>query len=104
MVGTQDMAFPRMNNLRFWLLPPSLFLLLLSSGLMDSRSLGVGAGWTIYPPLSDFRYHESIHVDAAIFSLHLAGVSSILGSINFLTTIFNMNSSGFKVYSMTLFV
>lgn len=103
-VGAQDIAFPRMNNLSFWLLPPSLFLLLLSSGLMDSRNSGIGAGWTIYPPLSDFKYHEFIHVDAAIFSLHLAGVSSILGSINFLTTIFNMNSSGFKVYSMTLFV
>lgn len=54
--------------------------------------------------MSDFKYHEFIHVDAAIFSLHLAGISSILGSINFLTTIFNINSSGFKVYSMTLFV
>ena len=43
-VGAQDMAFPRINNLSFWLLPPSLFLLLLSSGLLDSRGMGIGAG------------------------------------------------------------
>jgi len=47
----------------------------------------VGTGWTVYPPLSDLKFHSGISVDLAIFRLHLAGVSSILGSINFLTTI-----------------
>lgn len=41
----------------------------------------------MYPPLSDAKYHRGVSVDLAIFSLHLAGVSSILGSINFLTTV-----------------
>lgn len=31
-------------------------------------------------------------MDLAIFSLHLAGVSSILGAINFITTIANMRN------------
>nr|WOV68818.1 cytochrome c oxidase subunit 1 [Brachionus falcatus] len=83
MLGVADMAFPRMNNLSFWLLVPAFFLLLLSS-VLDA---GVGTGWTVYPPLSDSVYHSGISVDLAIFSLHLSGVSSILGSINFLTTI-----------------
>jgi cytochrome c oxidase subunit 1 len=43
-------------------------------------------------------------VDFAIFSLHLAGISSILGAINFITTIFNMKARGMHLYQMPLFV
>jgi group II intron reverse transcriptase/maturase len=42
-------------------------------------------------------------VDLAIFSLHLSGLSSILGSINFITTIFNMRAPGMKMHRMPLF-
>ena len=82
-LGVADMAFPRINNLSFWLLVPGFVFLLLSS-VLDA---GVGTGWTVYPPLSDSTYHSGVSVDLAIFSLHVSGVSSILGSINFLTTI-----------------
>jgi len=74
--------------LSFWLLPPALTLLL-SSSLIDS---GIGTGWTVYPPLSTLG-HPGVAVDLGIFSLHLAGVSSILGSLNFITTIVNMRSA-----------
>lgn len=77
------MAFPRLNNLRFWLLPASL-LLLIGSFLVEG---GVGAGWTIYPPLSRKVSQAGPRVDMAIFSLHLAGASSILGAINFIRSI-----------------
>lgn len=83
MLGVADIAFPRINNLSFWLLVPAFMFLLLSSAI----DAGVGTGWTVYPPLSDSRYHRGISVDLAIFSLHLSGISSILGRINFLTTI-----------------
>nr|YP_010713456.1 cytochrome c oxidase subunit I [Haemadipsa yanyuanensis]WDA96157.1 cytochrome c oxidase subunit I [Haemadipsa yanyuanensis] len=86
MIGSPDMAFPRLNNLSFWLLPPSMTMLLASS-MVES---GAGTGWTIYPPLADNMGHSGMSVDMAIFSLHLAGASSILGSLNFITTIFNM--------------
>lgn len=86
MLGAPDMAFPRMNNMSFWLLPPSLALLLFSGAV----ERGVGTGWTVYPPLSSNLAHSGGSVDLAIFSLHLAGVSSILGAINFITTIINM--------------
>jgi heme/copper-type cytochrome/quinol oxidase subunit 1 len=76
------MAFPRLNNISFWLLPPSL-LLLLSSALVE---VGAGTGWTVYPPLSAITSHSGGAVDLAIFSLHLSGISSILGSINFITS------------------
>src|SRR5207302_912883 len=64
---------------------------------------GVGAGWTIYAPLSTSG-HPGPAVDFAILSLHLAGASSILGAINFITTIFNMRAPGMTLHKMPLFV
>jgi len=100
LIGAPDMAFPRLNNISFWLLPPSL-LLLLSSALVE---VGPGTGWTVYPPLSSVASHSGGSVDLAIFSLHLAGVSSILGSINFITTVFNMRAPGMSMHRLPLFV
>jgi cytochrome c oxidase subunit 1 len=105
MIGAPDMAFPRMNNISFWLLPAS-FALLLTSTFVEgpSGSTGVGAGWTIYTPLSSIAGHPGPAVDFAILSLHLAGASSILGGINFITTIFNMRAPGMTLHKMPLFV
>jgi cytochrome c oxidase subunit 1 len=100
MLGCPDMAFPRMNNISFWLLPPSLFLLI-SSTLVEQ---GAGCGWTLYPPLSSVQAHSGPSVDCAIFSLHLSGAASILGSINFITTICNMRAPGMTFYRMPLYV
>nr|QLY90241.1 cytochrome c oxidase subunit I [Simulium lundstromi] len=100
MLGAPDMAFPRMNNMSFWLLPPSLTLLLASSMV----EAGAGTGWTVYPPLSSGIAHAGASVDLAIFSLHLAGISSILGAVNFITTIINMRSNGITFDRMPLFV
>jgi cytochrome c oxidase subunit 1 len=100
MIGAPDMAFPRMNNISFWLLPPSLFLLL-SSTLVEA---GAGTGWTVYPPLSSIQAHSGPSVDLAIFSLHLSGAASILGSINFITTIFNMRAPGMSMHRLPLYV
>ena len=104
MIGAPDMAFPRMNNISFWLLPASFTLLLISLFVEGERGApGVGAGWTIYAPLSTTG-HPGPAVDFAILSLHLAGASSILGAINFITTIFNMRAPGMTLHKMPLFV
>ncbi len=100
MIGAPDMAFPRLNNISFWLLPPSL-LLLLSSALVEA---GPGTGWTVYPPLSSIQAHSGPSIDLAIFSLHLSGAASILGSINFITTIFNMRAPGMLMHRLPLYV
>lgn len=100
MIGAPDMAFPRLNNISFWLLPPSL-ILLLSSAFVET---GAGTGWTVYPPLSSIQAHSGPSVDLAIFSLHLSGAASILGSINFIVTIFNMRAPGFFMHKIELFV
>jgi heme/copper-type cytochrome/quinol oxidase subunit 1 len=66
--------------------------------------MGVGTGWTVYPPLSALQSHSSAAVELAIFSLHLAGVSSSLGAINIITTIFNMRTLGMTMHQIPLFV
>lgn len=99
MLGSPDMAFPRLNNISFWLLPPALALLLLSSSLES----GAGTGWTLYPPLSHGQFHSGPAVDLAILSLHIAGVSSLLGSINFITTFLHMRPSSHSYFRLPLF-
>ncbi len=104
MIGAPDMAFPRMNNISFWLLPASFALLLMSLFVEGPPGgLGVGGGWTIYPPLSTSG-QPGPAMDFAILSLHIAGASSILGAINFITTIFNMRAPGMTLHKMPLFV
>ena len=99
-VGSPDIAFPRLNNVRFWLLFGSGFLL----GWSIVVEGGCGTGWTIYPPLSNKIFHSGVAVDVVIFSLHLAGVSSILGSLNFITTIVNIRAGVLQVEQIPLFV
>ncbi len=99
MVGGPDMAFPRLNNISFWLLPPSLLLFVFASCIEN----GAGTGWTLYPPLSGIQSHSGPSVDLAIFGLHLAGVSSLLGAMNFITTILNMRAPGIRLHKLALF-
>src|SRR5216683_2943723 len=103
MIGAPDMAFTRMNNISVWLVSASLTFLLTSLFVEgEPGGNGVGAGWTIYAPLSTSG-HPGPAVDFAILSLHLAGASSILGAINFITTIFNMRAPGMTLHKMPVF-
>jgi heme/copper-type cytochrome/quinol oxidase subunit 1 len=56
-----------------------------------------------YPPLSGVQSHSGPSVDLAIFALHLSGISSLLGAVNFITTILNMRSPGIKLHKLALF-
>jgi cytochrome c oxidase subunit 1 len=104
MIGAPDMAFPRMNNISFWLLPAAFTLLIISTFVEgEPGSPGAGTGWTLYPPLSTAG-HPGPAVDFVILSMHLAGASSILGGINFITTILNMRAPGMTLHKMPLFV
>lgn len=99
-LGSPDIAYPRINNIRFWLLPPSLFLLLFRILI----NIGAGTGWTIYPPLSSNLYHNGPAVDLTIFSLHIAGASSIIGAINFISTIINIHHKNISIDKIPLIV
>jgi len=98
MIGAPDMALPRMNNWSFWILPFA-FSMLLSTLFMDGG--GPAGGWTIYPPLS---LQGGAHFPFIIFAIHLMGISSVMGAINVIVTIFNMRAPGMTLLKMPLFV
>ncbi|TJZ70713.1 cytochrome c oxidase subunit I [Chitiniphilus eburneus] len=97
MLGAPDMAFARMNNWSFWLLPPAAALLIISLFVPGGAAAG---GWTLYPPLS---LQFGMGMDLAIFAIHLLGISSIMGSINIITTILNMRAPGMTLMKMPMF-
>ncbi len=97
MIGAPDMALPRLNNWSFWLLPPAATLLVISLFVPGG---GPDAGWTLYPPLST---QTGMGMDFTILSVHMLGMSSILGSINIIATIFNMRAPGMTLMKMPLF-
>jgi cytochrome c oxidase subunit 1 len=98
MIGAPDMAFARMNNWSFWLLPVGATLLV---GSFFVPGGATAAGWTLYAPLST---QMGPGMDLAIFALHIMGASSIMGSINIITTILNMRAPGMTLMKMPLFV
>lgn len=99
LIGGVDMGFPRLNNISYWLLIPSIILFLFANGIEN----GAGTGWTLYPPLSGIQSHSGPSVDLAIFALHLSGVSSLLGAMNFISTILNMRCPGIRLHKLALF-
>jgi cytochrome c oxidase subunit 1 len=96
-IGAPDMAFPRMNNLSFWLLPPAAMLLIAAQFAPGG---GAGVGWTMYAPLTT---QAGPAMDLTIFAVHILGMSSIMGSINIITTILNMRAPGMTLMKMPLF-
>jgi cytochrome c oxidase subunit 1 len=97
-IGAADMAFARMNNFSFWLMVPAAILLVASFFVPGGA---VAAGWTLYAPLS---LQMGIGMDMGIFALHILGASSIMGSINIITTILNMRAPGMTLMKMPMFV
>ena len=103
MIGARDMAFPVLNAIAFWILPPAGTLLLLSFFLPSGPPQ---AGWWSYPPMSlqnptgHFINGELIW----ILSLVLIGISSIMGGVNFITTIVWMRAPGMTFFRMPIFV
>ena len=98
MIGAPDMALPRLNNWSFWILPFAGTMLLLSLFMPGG---GPAAGWTLYPPLST---QGGIGMDFTILTIHMLGMSSVLGSINIISTILNMRAPGMTLMKMPMFV
>jgi len=96
-IGAADMAFPRINALSFWMIP--LGGLLLFSGYAVGGA--ANAGWTGYVPLSA---QGGAGLDLWLMSLVLLGMSSVLGAINFIATIFKLRAPGLTLLRMPLFV
>ena len=97
-IGAADMAFPRMNNWSFWLMIPATILLMASFFVPGGAA---ASGWTLYPPLV---IQGGIGVDMTILAIHILGASSIMGSINIITTILNLRAPGMTLMRMPMFV
>jgi cytochrome c oxidase subunit I len=103
MIGARDMAFPRLNAVSFWLIPVAGFLMLASFLLPSGPAQ---SGWWSYPPVS-LQNPTGSWLNGQmlwILSVAISGVSSIMGGVNFVTTIFRMRAPGMTWFRMPAFV
>ncbi|MEU2784628.1 cytochrome c oxidase subunit I [Streptomyces sp. NPDC007110] len=99
-IGAPDVAFPRLNMLAYWLyLMGSLIVL---SGFLTPDG-SAHWGWTGYAPLSSALRSPGVGGDLWIMGLALSGFGTILGSVNFITTIICMRAPGMTMFRMPIF-
>ena len=98
MIGARDVAFPRLNALSYWTF--------LSGAIFLSSSFFLGGfpdgGWFGYAPLS--TQPEVVRMDFWAIGLLLLGVASLLGAVNFITTILVMRAPGMTMFRLPVFV
>jgi cytochrome c oxidase subunit 1 len=98
-IGARDVAFPRLNALSYWIyLIGALYLN--SSFLFGAAP---NTSWVGYANLTSLQYTPGRNVEFWLIGLSILGVSSIVGGVNFITTIINLRSPGMKLMRMPLF-
>ncbi len=104
MIGARDMAFPKLNMFSYWAMPPA-FICILYSFTVDGGA--PEAGWTSYPTLASHHWSTpgSIHAQTWwLMALLFVGISSLMGSINYITTIVMLRAPGMKMFRMPMTV
>jgi cytochrome c oxidase subunit 1 len=103
MIGTVDMAFPKLNMLSFWVGAVATIVMLASFFVPGGPAAG---GWTSYATLTAKAQYTGVDwgQNLWIISLLILGVSSLMGSINYITTIVNMRAPGMTYFRMPLTV
>ena len=101
MIGTRDMAFPTLNMLSFWVAVLSAIIMLAGFFVPGGHA---AAGWTGYPPLSASPVYSGVDWGQNLWciSLIVLGISSLMGSINYITTIINMRAPGMTFFRLPL--
>ncbi|WP_330261344.1 aa3-type cytochrome oxidase subunit I [Streptomyces sp. NBC_00539] len=99
-IGAPDVAFPRLNMLSFWLF---LFGGIIVVGSLLTPQGTADFGWTAYTPLSSVERTPFIGGDMWIMGLAMSGFGTILGAVNFVTTIICMRSPGMTMFRMPIF-
>jgi len=111
MIGAKDMAFPALNMMSYWFMWPA-FIFILTSFFVEGGA--PAAGWTSYPTLASATMPpgEGFQSPSApnsghgqifwLLSLTFVGVSSMMGSVNYITTIINMRAPGMTLYRMPM--
>ncbi|MDB4637494.1 cbb3-type cytochrome c oxidase subunit I [bacterium] len=102
MIGADDMAFPVLNMLSYWFMWPAIVCFFASFFCAGN---GAAAGWTSYPVLSALPQAAPASGMAQnwwLIGVTLVGVSSMMGSVNYMTTIINMRAPGMTLFRMPL--
>ena len=103
MIGARDMAFPRLNAVAFWMVPLFGIILMASFFIPGGPSQ---SGWWAYPPVSLQNPTGNLINGQFLWLLAVAisGVASIMGAVNFVTTIARMRAPGMTWFRMPAFV
>ncbi len=101
-IGARDMASPFLNMLSYWFFFTGSVIMLCSLFVQTGPFSG---GWTAYPPLSalgDASPGSKVGMDLWITSMAMFIVSSLLGGLNYITTILNMRTKGMTMTRLPL--
>src|SRR5713101_6285531 len=103
MIGARDMAFPALNMLSFWV-TATAGLIMLSGFFVEGGH--AAAGWTSYAPLSAVPAYTGVNwgQNLWLISLFILTLSSLMGAINYITTVINMRAPGMTYFRMPLVV
>jgi len=99
-IGAPDVAFPRLNMFAYWLY---LFGGLIAVAGFLTPQGAASFGWFAYAPLSSTTFSPGLGGDLWVFGLALAGFGTILGGVNFITTILTMRAPGMTMFRMPIF-
>src|SRR5262249_47270185 len=104
MIGARDMAFPKLNMFSYWCMPFAMVFILYSFVVEGGSG---EAGWTSYATLSVAKWATPGSLNGQTYwliALLFAGVSSLMGSINYITTIVMLRAPGMKMFRMPMTV
>ena len=97
-IGAPDMAFPRLNMASYW----CYFvggIIMLASFLVPGGA--ANSGWTSYAPLSNIAtVGQTVWLGGMLFLIF----SSLLGAVNFITTIVQLRAPGLTWFRLPFFV
>lgn len=100
LLGSRDMAFPRLNALSYWVF--------LFAGIFMYASFPLGqapnAGWFNYVPISGPIYNTGPNIDVFALGMVLLGISTTVGSVNFVVTLFRMRAPGMTINRVPILV
>ncbi|MGH9508851.1 MAG: cytochrome c oxidase subunit I, partial [Terriglobales bacterium] len=101
-IGAPDMAFPVLNMLSFWTTFVSFVIMLAAFFVEGGAPL---SGWTQYPPLSAIPSAgpgQGLGMDLWIISIAIFCAASLMGALNFITTILDLRARGMSLMRMPL--
>ncbi|KUF05558.1 cytochrome c oxidase subunit I [Leucobacter sp. G161] len=99
-IGAPDVAFPRLNAFAFWLYT---FGSLIAVGGFLTPQGAASFGWFAYAPLSEVTYSPGVGGNLWVLGLGITGFGTILGGVNFITTIITMRAPGMTMWRMSIF-